>query len=122
MRPGWFLVLLLAVLGCGPSAEEKAKMQEMKAFLIKVVKAEEEYNQKNQTYSLNIKELYHYDSSLESPPAGYKLKGGGGLALAFGFQVWLLPLESGPSYYVNQSGIVRYSTWGEADESSKPVE
>jgi len=122
MRFGWLFVLPLLIIGCGPSEADKAKMQEAKAFLLKVVEAEKVYHKTNETYSLNIKELYHYDPSLEQPPAGYKLKGGGGVALAFGFQVWLLPLESGMSFYVNDSGVVRYSTWGEADGDSKPVD
>jgi len=122
MRSGWLFVLPLLIIGCGPSEADKAKMQEAKAFLLKVVEAEKVYHKTNETYSLNIKELYHYDPSLEQPPAGYKLKGGGGVALAFGFQVWLLPLESGMSFYVNDSGVVRYSTWGEADGDSKPVD
>lgn len=108
-------------LGCGPSAEDRAKMLEVKAFLLKVVKAQKQYKAHNQTYSLNMQELYHYDPELEEPPAGYRVKGGGGLALAFGYQVHATPEGRGPHLYVNQSGVVRYSNWGTADEKSDPV-
>ena len=116
-------VTLAAVLtGCGPAAVDKAKMQEVKEYLLRVVEAEKVYKKHNETYSLNMEELYSIDDSLETPPAGYTVKGGGGLALAFGFEVQATPTGKGPSFYVNQSGVVRYSTWGSADERSTPVE
>jgi hypothetical protein len=86
-----------------------------------VVDAEQRYHVANQTYSLNFKELVDFDNSLDPQPAGYKVNGGGRLALAFGFEIQATPEASGPHFYVNQSGVVRYSNWGEAEENSDPV-
>jgi hypothetical protein len=69
-----------------------------------------------------MKELYSVDPSLEQPPAGYVVKGGGGLALAFGYQVEAIPQSSGPYFYVNQDGVVRCSLRGRADAGSDPVD
>ena len=122
MRSYLVVIFPVALLGCGPRAEDKAKIQEVKAYLLKVVEAQERYKATNETYSLNIQELVHFDSSIAEPPPGYKVKGGGGLSLAFGYEVQATPEASGPHFYVNQSGVVRYSYWGAADRDSNPVE
>ena len=124
MRFHWLAVFTLAFSGCShESPEDKAKIQQLKAYLRKVVEAQSRYQYANQTYSLNMKELYDFDPSLDQPPAGYQVKGGGRLALAFGYEVVANPQGgSGPHLYVNQSGVVRYSMRGEADAESKPVE
>jgi Tfp pilus assembly protein PilE len=124
MRFHWLVVCLLGFPGCNhESPEDKAKIQQVKAYLLKVVESENRYHYANQTYSLNMKELYDFDPSLDQPPAGYQVKGGGRLALAFGYEVNANPQSgTGPHLYVNQSGVVRYSMRGEADAESKPVE
>ncbi len=123
MRSSWLLVLPVVLFGCGPSAADKAKMKEVKAYLAKVVAAENKYQSVNQTFSLNISELYHFDESLETPPAGYKITGGGGLALAFGYAVHATPIAGlGPHLFVNTSGVIRYRMNAQADEDSAPVE
>jgi hypothetical protein len=121
MRRLSIFVSMAALWGCGPSAEDAEKMHEVKAYLLKVVETENRYLKANQTYSLNIEELYPFEESLETPPAGYVIEGGGGLALAFGYEVQAKPTGSGPHFYVNTSGVVRYSNSGPADEGSKPV-
>src|SRR5437867_8126936 len=122
MRPLFLLVLPVAFLGCGPRQGDKAKVQEVKAYLLKVVEAQRRYKAANETYSLNMKELLDFDSSLGEPPPGYKVKGGGRFALAFGFEVEATPEASGPNLYVNQSGVVRYSYWGAANKDSEIVD
>ena len=124
MRLHWLAVCSLGFLGCTQeSPEDKAKIQQVRAYLLKVVESQSRYHYANQTYSLNMKELYDFDTNLEQPPAGYKVKGGGRLAMAFGYEVTANPeTGSGPHLYVNQSGVVRYSLRGEADAESKPVE
>ncbi|MGH7378461.1 MAG: type IV pilin protein, partial [Thermoanaerobaculia bacterium] len=124
MRSHWLLsfVIPAILIGCGPSPQDEARVQEVKAYLLKLVDAQKRYKSVNQTYSLNMKELTDFDSSLEEPPAGYTVKGGGGLALAFSYELRATPQGSGPHFYVNQSGVVRYSNRGPADERSAPVE
>jgi hypothetical protein len=122
MRAFLLLVLPVAFLGCGPRPGDKVKVQEMKVYLLKVVEAQKRYHAANETYSLNMQELFDFDGSVGEPPAGYKVKGGGRLAMAFGFEVEATPEALGPHLYVNQSGVVRYSYWGAANAESDIVE
>ena len=121
MKSCWLAVLPVLLLGCGPSAEDQAKMKEVKAYFQKIIAAENHYQSVNQTYSLNLRELYHFDESLETPPAGYKINGGGGFVLAFGYEFSATPEKSGPYFYVNTTGVIRYSLIGPADSDSNPV-
>ena len=122
MRSRWLVFVPAAFLGCAPSPQDEAKIREVKAYLLKVVEAQKLYKEANETYSLNIKELFHFDSSLSEFPGGYRIKGGGGLAMAFSYQVEAIPETSGPHFYVNDSGVVRYSLRGRADGDSRPVD
>jgi len=122
MRFSSLVIVSSALVGCGPSPADEAKVREVKAYLLKVVEAEKRYHAANQTFSLNMKEISDFDDSLGEPPGGYTVKGGGGLALAFGYEVRATPTGAGPHFYVNQSGVVRSSNWGQADENSDPVE
>ncbi len=122
MRLFSLAVLSAALFGCGVSSADTSRVQEIKAYLLKVVEAQKRYCAANQTFSLNMKELTDFDDSLGDPPAGYTVKGGGGLAMAFGFEVHATPESSGPHFYVDDSGIVRCSDWGKADRNSKPVD
>jgi hypothetical protein len=116
------LVLAGCVAGCDRSAKDAARIQEMKVYLLKVVDSQKRYKEANQTYSLNMKELMDFDSELGPPPAGYNVKGGGRLSLAFGYEVEATPEGEGPNLYVNGSGIVRYSYWGAAGPTSNAVD
>src|SRR5262245_43377680 len=122
MRVCLLLLVALVFCGCDRSAQDAAKIREVKAYLLKVVAAQKRYKTANETYSLNMKELTDFDSELGDPPSGYRIKGGGRLSLAFGYEVEATPEGPGPNMYVNQSGIVRYSYWGAAGPESNAVD
>ncbi len=115
---GLFVVLFVTACGGG---FDTPKAEEVKAYMRKVAAAQSKAMEVNETYALDMRELIAIDGSLAKAPEGYTFDTST-VMMSFGWSATATPEGSGPSFFIDDSGVLRGSSSGVADESSPAIE